>query len=103
MERVMSQGRIFRLTVALGLIAAAAMVAVPPASYAEQVVLKSAHFDVDNGVLVLRGEFGNQPLTVSLADPQLQLPQQSADQLVVTVASNVQVGSYLVIVTSSAD
>ena len=52
----------FALALVLGL--AAPALAELPGKYSGPVVLESAHSDIDEGLLILRGRFGLRPITV---------------------------------------
>jgi Collagen triple helix repeat (20 copies) len=69
-----------------------------PAPYTGPVVLESAHPDLDQAQMTLRGHFGLRSLTVWLGDDRLDILRHKTDELVVTLPTQLVPGTYEVIV-----
>jgi hypothetical protein len=70
-------------------------------SYNGPVVLESAHPDLGQGQMTLRGHFGLKPLTVWLGDERLDIVRHNTDELVVLLPQGIANGSYELIVARS--
>jgi hypothetical protein len=70
-------------------------------SYNGPVVLESAHPDLVQGQMTLRGHFGMRSLTVWLGDDRLDIVRHTTDEIVVLLPNHVTPGSYDLIVARS--
>jgi Collagen triple helix repeat (20 copies) len=71
------------------------------AGYNGPVVLESAHPDLGQGQMTLRGHFGMRSLTVWLGDDRLDIVRRTTDEIVVLLPNHVAPGSYDLIVAHS--
>jgi hypothetical protein len=69
--------------------------------YNGPVVLESAHPDLGQGQMTLRGHFGMRSLTVWLGDDRLDIVRRTTDEIVVLLPNHVAPGSYDLIVAHS--
>ncbi len=67
-------------------------------SYNGPVVLESAHPDLVQGQMTLRGHFGMRSLTVWLGDDRLDIVRHTTDEIVVLLPNHITPGSYDLIV-----
>ena len=67
-------------------------------SYSGPVVLESAHPDLAQGLLTLRGHFGLRSLTVWMGDDRLDIVKHKTDEIVVLLPNQIVQGTYEVIV-----
>lgn len=70
-------------------------------SYNGPIVLESAHADLAQGLLTLRGQFGLRSLTVWMADDRLDIVKHKTDEIVVLLPNQIVSGTYEVIVVRS--
>jgi len=82
---------------------ALALAAVTPAlahqpSYNGPIVLESAHADLAQGLLTLRGHFGLRSLTVWMSEDRLDIVRHKTDEIVVLLPHQIVSGTYEVIV-----
>ena len=62
------------------------------------IVLQSAHPDLAQGVLTLRGDFGTRSVTVWLGDVRLDLIKQTPHEITVGLPHDLASGTYDVVV-----
>jgi hypothetical protein len=70
-------------------------------SYNGPVVLESAHPDLAQGLLTLRGQFGLRSLTVWMGDDRLDIVKHRTTEIVVLLPNHIVPGTYDVIVARS--
>jgi hypothetical protein len=93
---------ILRVVLALALVlSTVAPTLAHQSSYNGQVVLESAHPDLVQGQMTLRGHFGMRSLTVWLGDDRLDIVRHTTDEIVVLLPNHVTPGSYDLIVARS--
>lgn len=70
-------------------------------SYNGPIVLESAHPDLAQGLLTLRGNFGLRSLTVWMGDDRLDIVKHKSDEITVLLPNQIVPGTYEVIVARS--